>query len=175
MTGNETAMTRARRWTAKRSVRRGAVAAAAAVIGGALVGGTGIHAGAYGTSHVYEITFAEQCENRTACVASDQNPFGIGGIWGWIEPDSGGTAEMQVTFQGHNNTDPSLNGTTHLSSPTSWSIVSLPTPNPFFSPPDPHGQYFVFGFGFLTPATPGHYQLKMGPGLSADITVTKLP
>lgn len=180
MQRNESTMARTRRWAARRAVRRAAVAGAAVAIGTAVVAGAGIHAGAYGPSHLYQITLAEQCENPTTCVASDQNPFGIGGIWGWIEPDAGGTADTQVTAQGHSNSNTALNGPVRFPSSWNWTIISIPPPPILVSPPDPNGHYFHFtitslpGFEFLTPATPGHYNVTLGPGISAEITVTQL-
>lgn len=155
-----------------------AVLAVVAAVGAA-TGATG--AKAYGTEHLFQITLSENCVNPALCVASAQNPFGIGGIWGWIEPDQGGTADTAVVAQGHSNANPSLNGTTHFPSTWDWTVINLPTPPPpLVSPPDPNGNYFLFTipgvpfFQFLTPATPGHYNLRLGPGISADITVTQM-
>lgn len=181
MRGREAAMTRARRWTARLSIRRAAVAAAAVGLAAVALGGAGVRAGAYGTDHLYQITVSENCVNPTACVQSAQNPFGIGGIWGWIEPDSDNTADTAVQFQGHSNSDPTLNGSVHLPPMWDWTIINLSTPpSPFISPPDPNGNYFFFtipdfgNFEFLTPATPGHYHLSLGPGINSDITVTQM-
>src|SRR5215472_15570003 len=85
------------------------------------VGGS-VNASAYGTEHVFQITLSENCVNPTLCVAGPTNPFGIGGIWGWVEPDADGTAEAQVQFQGHSNADPSLNGSGHLPTVWNWQI-----------------------------------------------------
>jgi hypothetical protein len=141
-----------------------------------------VNASAYGTEHLFQITFSENCVNPTLCVAGPNNPFGIGGIWGWVEPDLGGSADAQVTFQGHRNADPMLNGTVHLPSDWRWEIITLtPPPPPFISPPDPNNHYFhftipaaPFPFEFLTPATPGKYSENLGPGINANITVTQM-
>jgi hypothetical protein len=160
-------------------LRRSVFAALALTMAlGAAAGATS--AKAYGTEHLFQITLSENCVNPTLCIASADNPFGIGGIWGWIEPDQGGTADTAVVAQGHSNADPSLNGTSHFPSTWDWTVVSLPPPPPIISPTDPNGKYFFFTipgnpfFQFLTPATPGHYNLRLGPGFIADITVTQM-
>ena len=138
-------------------------------------------AAAYGTEHVYQITLSENCQNPSACVASASNPFGIGGIWGWIEPDSDGTAEAAIEFQGHQNANPFLNGSGHITGTGSrWSIFASPTPPPF-TPPDPNGMYIGVSlqspFGPIMvafPATPGHYVVNMGPGMNENISVVKM-
>jgi len=146
----------------------------------ALCVGGAVNASAYGTEHLFQITLSENCVNPTLCVAGPQNPFGIGGIWGWVEPDSDGTAEAQVQFQGHSNADPSLNGSGHLPTVWNWQIASLPPPPLFVSPKDPNNNYFVFtiaafpGFVFITPATPGHYHGSLGPGINTDVTVVQM-
>jgi hypothetical protein len=149
-----------------------------------LVGGGATPASAYGTDHLFQITFSENCQDPTLCVQSASNPFGIGGIWGWVEPDTDGTAEASVTIQGHSNVNPvppTVNGTIHLPTTWNWQIIHLSTPPPpIFSPPDPNGNYFFFtitnfqGFRFLTPATPGQYSENLGPGIDALITVTQM-
>lgn len=148
-----------------------------AVLGAAGTSG----ASAYGTAHLFQITLSENCVNPVTCVQSQFNPFGIGGIWGWIEPDEGGSADTQVTFQGHSNADPTLNGTVHLPSNWAWQIINLSQPPPpIISPPDPNGNYFFFtipgfnGFEFLTPATPGHYAESLGPGINANVTIAQM-
>jgi hypothetical protein len=115
-------------------------------------------------------------------VASAQNPFGIGGIWGWIEPDgtpgdTSGMADAQLEFQGHQNAQAFLNGAGHITGPLPWSIVHSSTPLPG-SPPDPKGNYFSFllnvGGALATPATPGQYHFSIGPGDSLAITITQM-
>ena len=147
----------------------------------ALAMGGSVNASAYGSDHVFQITISENCVNPTLCVAGPTNPFGIGGIWGWVEPDADGTAEAQVQFQGHSNADPSLNGSGHLPTTWSWTIISIPPPPPSVSPPDPNNTYILFtipgfppGAGFLTPATPGQYGENFGPGINSQITVTQM-
>jgi hypothetical protein len=166
--------------TVSRILRRVLVVPTAAALAAALVVASASGAAAYGTDHVYQITLSENCMNPVACVASPSNPFGIGGIWGWIEPDSDQSAEAALEFQGHQNAQPFLNGAGHITGDpgSSWVIISSPTPPPF-TPLDPTGHYIVVTlqtpFGpaqFAFPATPGHYGATFGPGMSTQITVT---
>lgn len=145
----------------------------------ALVLSSANSAAAYGTDHLSQITLSENCQNPVACVASPSNPFGIGGIWGWIEPDSDHSAEAAIQFQGHQNANPFLNGSGHITGAGgSWFSFSSPTPPPF-TPTDPSGNYIGVNlqtpFGPITlafPATPGHYGATFGPGMNSEITVT---
>jgi hypothetical protein len=150
-----------------------------------LLGASAPVASAYGTEHLYQVTLSENCQNPVTCVASAQNPFGIGGIWGWIEPDGmpgdkSGMADAQLQFQGHQNAQAFLNGAGHITGPLPWSIVSSAQPLPG-SPPDPNGKYFSFLLStggqtipFATPATPGQYQFSIGPGDNLAITITQM-
>ena len=150
-----------------------------AVLAVALMMASATSAAGCGTEHVYQITLSENCMNPVACIASPSNPFGIGGIWGWIEPDSDGSAEAAIEFQGHQNANPFLNGAGHITGAGgSWFSFSSPTPPPF-TPADPSGHYIGVNlqtaFGPITlafPATPGHYGDTFGPGMNSQITVT---
>jgi hypothetical protein len=52
---------------------------------------------AYGTDHVYQLTFSLNWDNRASQLCAP-DMFGLGGVWGWIEPDSDGTADATITF-----------------------------------------------------------------------------
>jgi hypothetical protein len=166
------------------------IAVAAALMAACVAGGSPLRAYAYGTEHLYEVTLSYNCQNATICASS---PFGIGGIWGWLEPDTGGMADGQLTFQGHQNADPSLNGVGKSTGVEGWTMVNCPSADPlcFFvaleqPPTDPNGNYFVFFTDFsigggppftlpvVTPATPGHYSLHVAPGVFSNATVTQL-
>ena len=65
-------------------------------------------------------------------MASSTNPFGIGGIWGWIVVDKSGNVDGELEFQGHQNANPALNGTGHISLsgfavPTTVNLPFIPT------------------------------------------------
>lgn len=136
-------------------------------------------AAAYGNGAAYQVGLSLNCQNPVACVASPQNPFGIGGIWGWITVDKLGNVDGELQFQGHQNANPLLNGTGHIS----LSGFAVPTTTPFpFIPPDPNGQYLAIFQGgtkgnpiFEIEATGGHYQQTFGPGINSEIQVAQLP
>lgn len=56
---------------------------------------------AYGNDALWQIGLSFNCNNRDLCL---NPPFGVGGVWGWIEFDTGGEG------------DATLAGCTHLSS-----------------------------------------------------------
>jgi hypothetical protein len=166
------------------------IAVAAALMAACVAGGSPLRAFAYGTEHLYEVTLSYNCQNTALCASS---PFGIGGLWGWLEPDTGGSADGALTFQGHQNADPSLNGVGHSTAFLGYTIINCPGANPLCglvgvipTPIDPNGSYFVFFVQFtskgvppfvlpvVTPATPGHYALQGAPGVSSNATVTEL-
>jgi hypothetical protein len=143
----------------------------AATVGGAV--GTSA-AQAYGTDHVYQLTYSLNCDNKASPLCAP-DAFGLGGAWGWIEPDSDGTVDGQATFCGHSQ-GPS--GAFHQSlDGISWSIVPASQLGGRFAVgTDPTGNYIVFdpgsAIGFIAfPATPDHYSMKFGPGITAQATV----
>ncbi len=145
----------------------------AATAGGAL-GATA--AQAYGTTHVYQLTFSLNCDAKASPLcAPAPSGFGLGGVWGWIEPDSDGTAVATVTFCGHGQ---GFNGATHENlKGVAWSIVSgSQLGGAFVVGVDPTGKYIVFTgspLGFVAfPVTPDHYSTSFGPGITAQATVT---
>lgn len=141
----------------------------AATVGGAV--GTSA-AQAYGTDHVYQLTYSLNCDNKASPMCAP-NAFGLGGAWGWIEPDSDGTADAQITFCAHGQ------GAFHQGvDGVSWSIVpASQLSGQFPVGTDANGNYIVFdpnsALGFIAfPATPGHYSQSFGPGIQTQATVT---
>jgi hypothetical protein len=137
-------------------------------------------AAAYGNGAAYQVGLSINCQNRVACVASPNNPFGIGGIWGWIVVDKSGSVDGELEFQGHQNANPALNGTGHIS----LSGFAVPTTQQLpFIPADPNGNYLlIFQCGpqgcnpaFEIEATGGHYAQDFGPGIHNEIQVSQLP
>jgi hypothetical protein len=132
---------------------------------------------AYGTDHVYQLTFSLNCDNKTSPLCAP-DAFGLGGVWGWIEPDSDGTADGQITFCAHSQ---GFNGADHVKlDEVKWSIVSTSRLGGRFRVgTDPTGHYIVFAAssaaGFLAfPVTPGHYSLRFAPGVTAQSTVVRM-
>lgn len=140
----------------------------AATVSGA-VGTTAAHA--YGTDHVYQLTYSLNCDNKASPMCAP-NAFGLGGAWGWLEPDSDGTTDGQATFCAHGQ------GAFHQSiDGVSWTYTNQLSPGQFQVGTDPNGKYIVFdpnsAIGFLAfPATPGHYSQSFGPGIQTQATVT---
>jgi hypothetical protein len=73
----------------------------ALVIVSGMLGAAPSKAQAYGNDALWQIGLSFNCNNQDLCL---NPPFGVGGLWGWIEFDTGG--------QG----DATLAGCTHLSS-----------------------------------------------------------
>jgi hypothetical protein len=137
-------------------------------------------AAAYGTGAAYQVGLSFNCQNTVTCVASQSNPFGIGGVWGWIVVDQYGNVDGELEFQGHQNANPALNGSGHLA----LSAVAVPTTfQAPFTPTDPKGQYLAIlqcGSAGCQPvfeidATPGHYAQNFGPGINNELQVSQLP
>ena len=175
------------RTIAVRLARLGALLAG--LVGAVALAAAPAPAAAYGTDHLYQVTLSYNCLNSTICAST---PFGIGGIWGWLEPDAGGAADGQLLFQGHQNADPTLNGTGKSISIQGYTTVNCPGLNPLCGvvaleepPTDPNNNYFVFFVTFrtaggdiqlpiATPATPGQYNQHFAPGVFVTATVTKV-
>jgi hypothetical protein len=153
---------------------------------GILVGAAGLllasasPAAAYGNGAAYQVGLSLNCQNQVTCVASSSNPFGIGGIWGWIVVDKAGNVDGELEFQGHQNENPALNGAGHIS----LSGFAVPTTVHLpFIPADPNGNYlliFQCSSGGCQPvfeieATGGHYAQNFGPGINSELQVAQLP
>ena len=160
-----------------RSLRRLLVGAAVAIAASASVFVLGAPAAhAYGNNHVYELTFSLNCDAKNSPLCAPTN-FGLGGAWGWIEPDTDG-ADATVTFCGHSQ---GFNGAQHQNlSGVPWSIASssaIPA-GVFVVGTDPGDQYIVFPnspLGFIAfPVTANHYSTSFGPGITAQATVVVL-
>ncbi len=126
---------------------------------------------AYGNQAVYQIGLSFNCQNQALCVASAQNPFGIGGGWGWIELDQDGTGDVAFEGQGHNNAQSYLNGAVHIAGDVSWTLSSDRSTLIVVLPVLPSPENVL-----LLPAAPGHYQLPpSGPGMSNQVQINLIP
>lgn len=145
----------------------------AAMLGGAL-GAPAAHA--YGSDHVYQLTFSLNCNDKNSPLCAPDH-FGLGGVWGWIEPDSDGMADATVTFCSHSQ---GQNGAFHENLDVSWSIIpESELGDRFAVGTDPTSQYIVFDensdLGFIAfPVTPGQYTVTFGHGIRAESTVVKM-
>jgi hypothetical protein len=132
---------------------------------------------AYGTDHVYQLTYSLNCNDKNSPLCAP-DVFGLGGAWGWIEPDSDGTADATVTFCSHGQ---GHNGAFHENlDEVPWSIVSgSDLEGRFAVGVDPTDQYIVFDsdsdIGFIAfPVTPSHYSMFFGPGITTQATVVQM-
>jgi hypothetical protein len=151
-----------------------AVVVPAAMIAGMVGGAFGAQAAhAYGNDHVYQLTYSLNCNDKNSPLCAP-DVFGLGGAWGWIEPDSDGMADATVTFCSH---APGEHGAFHENLDVSWSVVDgSELGDRFAVGTDPTGQYIVFDetsdLGFIAfPVTAGHYSTSFGPGITAQGTV----
>ena len=145
-----------------------------------LLAASALPAAAYGNGAAYQVGLSLNCQNPVTCVAGPTNKFGIGGIWGWIVVDNAGNVDGELEFQGHQNTDPGLNGSGHIS----LSGFAMPTRVQLpFIPSDPNGNYLLIFQcvggacqpAFEIEATGGHYAQNFGPGINTEIQVSQLP
>jgi hypothetical protein len=157
-------MTRIRRYLLLIVASVAAIAATAMLVAPA--------AQAYGSDHVYQLTFSLNCNNKTSPLCGPDQ-FGLGGVWGWIEPDSDGNADATVTFCSHAT---GQTGAFHENLDVPWSIASAVPAGAF--PVGTDSQYIVFpntDLSFIAfPVTPGHYSTSFGPGITAQATVVKM-
>jgi len=147
-------------------------------------------AGAYGKTAQYQVAVSFNCDS-TVPGACDQFG-GQGGFWAWYEFDNDGTGDATGTGCGHvtGGAGPGLAGAGHENVDiTGWHIgVSQPEDpvqgNVFYI--DSDLTTFVGRGGPQTvpdanvgdttvPTTPGHYSLKLAPGISAQVQVTQIP
>jgi hypothetical protein len=145
-----------------------------------LIAASASPAAAYGNGAAYQVGLSLNCQNPVTCVAGPTNPFGIGGIWGWIVIDQAGQVDGELEFQGHQNANPALNGAGHIS----LSGFAVPTTQRLpFIPADPNGNYLlIFQCGstgcqpfFEIEATGGHYAQSFGPGTDSELQIAQLP
>jgi hypothetical protein len=91
--------------------------------------------------------------------------FGLGGIWLWIEIDTGGTADVSGAECGHL---PGLGcGAGPVKGTVPWwysSAEDLPA-GTIAVGTDPNDLYYATVFGFAFPVTTGHYSLRLDKGV----------
>ncbi len=125
---------------------------------------------AYGNDAIYQIEFSLNCNDRTDPFCTDR--VGLGGLWGWIEVDSDGFADVELTGCSHGFDTAPYGRADHFSGDIPWSYTTTQGEFPWV---DPNGQYVSIGGAFVFPATPGHYSFTLGPGISAIAQIVKIP
>src|SRR5215469_9472487 len=148
------------------------------IVGSVIVGSMRVQtAHAYGNTSLWQVGLSFNCDNPSVCGATN-----LGGFWGWVEFDSGGLGDAELTGCGHLQGGPG-GGAQHFSvAITSWTIGS-------------NGDFIVSGTGTNAghgggsfplvdmdtgiPAAAGHYTTQMllgmqAPGVSFQIQVVQL-
>jgi hypothetical protein len=153
------------------------IALLAGLLAAASLGLTAGSVFAYGSADnpLAQIEYSQNCNNRDLC----QGPFGLGGVWLWIEIDGGptsGTADVAGAACGHFPGSGGGAGPIRGEFDWFWS----PTPVGFdatlgtWSDPDGDGWYVVAfpGFGFASyPVTVGHYSSHPAPAVNFELQV----
>jgi len=125
-------------------------------------------AAGYGNTAIYQIEFSLNCVDKDAVCASI---FGLGGLWGWIELDQGGTGDAAIAFCAHALTGVPHGGAGGGPLEVTWSFTT--TGDPFLT--DPGGTYvFIPELGLTFPATAGHYSSDLF-GTIIEVQVVKIP
>jgi hypothetical protein len=147
-------------------------------------------AGAYGKTAQYQVTASFNCDS-TAPHACDMFG-GTGGFWAWYEFDNDGTGDETGTFCGHVVAGGAAGqaGAGHENVDIrSWDIEpagpgALVPGDDFYILSDlttfvGHGSPVTVPNQNVgdtgIPAAPGHYNLHLGPGITAQITIVKIP
>jgi hypothetical protein len=149
----------------------------AGMLATALIGFTTGGVSAYGSADnpQAQIEYSQNCNNPAYC----QGPFGLGGVWIWIEIDGGpttGTADAAGAVCEH---FPGLGGDADpIRGEVTW--VWSPTPIGFdatmgtWSDPNDEGWFVVSfpGFGNASfPVTLGHYAAHPHPAVNFELEV----
>ena len=98
--------------------------------------------------------------------------FGLGGFWGWIELDQGGTGDAAVSGCAHGLPGVPHGGAGGGPLEVTWTATTT-NGDPFLT--DPGGNYlFVPQVGLTFPATAGHYSSNVF-GTVIQVQVVKIP
>jgi hypothetical protein len=157
----------------------GSVIVGSVIVGSVIVGSMRVQtAHAYGSTALWQVGLSFNCDNPSVCGATN-----LGGFWGWVEFDSGGLGDAELTGCGHLQGGPG-GGAQHFSVDiTSWTIGS-------------NGDFIVSGTGTNAghgggsfplvdmdtgiPALAGHFSaltifgMQGPPGTNFEIQVTQL-
>lgn len=158
--------------TIRRCITLFAAAAAAAAMSVATSG----QALAYGSADqpLAQVALSANCDNPAFPLCQQ---VGLGGIWLWVEIDTGGSADVAGAECGHDRAG--SGGAGSIKGEFDWTSFSgspdqfaAAYPDGFLFGVDPNASYYVllpFGFGF--PTTVGHYSLHPAPGVSIQLQI----
>src|SRR5215471_12850543 len=87
------------------------------IVGSVIVGSMRVQtAHAYGNTALWQVGLSFNCDNPSVCGATN-----LGGFWGWVEFDSGGLGDAELTGCGHlqggpaSGAQPPFGGADHIS------------------------------------------------------------
>ena len=143
------------------------VALLAGLLAGALLGGTAGGVAAYGAADqpLAQIELSANCNNQALCTG----PFGLGGVWLWIEIDADGTGDIAGAGCEHFIGGPGF--ADPIRGEITWTGPGL-AGFPIFI--DPNGKYYNVTFGgdvISFPQTVGHYSWHPAPGVTYELQV----
>ncbi len=142
------------------------VVALGAALAVAALGVTTGSAFAYGKADapLAQLELSANCTNAASpfCAPS---MFGLGGIWLWIEIDTGGTADVAGAGCGHVPGFGGGAGSIKGTFPWWYSDAEHLPAGTIAVGTDPHDQYYATVFGFAFPVTTGHYTLTLDRGV----------
>jgi hypothetical protein len=149
------------------------VLSVAALTAGVAAFGSG-EAFAYGSADqpLAQVEISANCNNPAFGLCQE---VGLGGIWLWIEIDTGGTADVAGAGCGHvrglGGGAGSIRGEVPWVAITAADLASL-DPSTFVTGEDPNGNYYYLpAFGFVVPQTVGHYSLRPASAVTIQTQV----
>lgn len=133
---------------------------------------------AYGSADhpLAQIEVSANCDNASfpLCAAPPAG-VGLGGIWLWMEIDTGGWGDVAGAGCSHLN---GVNGAGPVNGTFPWSgfhgtpgQIESTFPGTFVVGTDPGGNYYIVPFGFAFPVTTGHYSVRLATGVFIQATV----
>jgi hypothetical protein len=120
-----------------------------------------------------QIEFSANCNNPGfALCAPPPDGFGLGGIWLWIEIDTGGTGDVAGAGCGH--VRGGGGGAGSIRGDVTWWASTGPQGLAFAV--DPHNLYYNVDIGdggppLSFPQTVGHYSFKPAPGVTVQTQI----
>jgi hypothetical protein len=146
------------------------LAASALAISAIGMGASGVLAYGHADQPLAQLELSANCTNRESPYCSPE-ALGLGGIWFWIEIDSGGTGD--IAGSGCQHLPGVFGGALQMRGEITWeqftgSLGDLQTAHPGIVAvgSDPHGEYYVVpAVNFAFPMTDGHYTLTLDKGV----------
>jgi hypothetical protein len=151
------------------------VLVAAGVLAVAALGATTGGVSAYGRADqpLAQIEFSANCNNPSfPLCAPPPNGFGLGGVWLWIEIDTGGTGDIAGAGCGHDRAG--SGGAGSIRGEITWWPSDGPQGLAFATDPNNHYYNVSLGDGgppLSFPRTVGHYSFMPAPGVTVQTQI----